>query len=146
MMNRALKLLHFEVRGINSAVYVLAVCAFLSSLMALLRDRLLAHTFGASTTLDLYYAAFRIPDFLFVALGALVSVYVLIPELARRDDAEQKNYIDTVFFGFSLLAVGAGVIAAILAPLILAHLFPRFVEAGNLSALVSLTPIMLRYA
>ena len=63
-----------------------------------------AHTFGAGTELDIYYAAFRIPDILFVATGALVSVYVLIPELARRSSAEQKNYIDTVLVGFSVLS------------------------------------------
>src|SRR3989344_2712386 len=111
MMNRVLRLLSFEVRGVQSAVYVLAVFALLSSLLALFRDRLLAGAFGAGTELDLYYAAFRIPDFLFVALGALVSVYVLIPELARRDLGAQKNYIDTVIVGFSVLAVCARSVA-----------------------------------
>jgi putative peptidoglycan lipid II flippase len=143
LTGRVLRLLSLEVRGINSAVYVLAVFALLSSLLALLRDRLLAHTFGAGTELDLYYAAFRIPDFLFVALGALVSVYVLIPELSRRDSNAQKDYIDTVFVGFSILAVCAGIVAAIIAPRLLSYLFPQFVEAGYLPTLVSLTRIML---
>ena len=142
-MNRVLRLLSFEVRGVQSAVYVLAVFALLSSLLALFRDRLLAGAFGAGTELDLYYAAFRIPDFLFVALGALVSVYVLIPELARRDLGAQKNYIDTVIVGFSVLAVCAGSVAALFAPRLLSYLFPHFVEAGFLTTLVSLTRIML---
>src|SRR3990167_11063649 len=110
MITAGLKFLSSEVRGLQSAVYVLATFAFLSSLLALLRDRLLAASFGAGAELDLYYAAFRIPDFLFVALGALVSVYVLIPELARRDAEAQKSYIDTVFLGFSVLAVVAGTV------------------------------------
>ncbi|MDO8481658.1 MAG: lipid II flippase MurJ [bacterium] len=143
MMKRVLQLLNFEVRGINSAVYVLALFALLSSLLALLRDRLLAHTFGASTALDLYYAAFRIPDFVFVALGALVSVYVLIPELARRDRDSQYSYIDTIFLGFSILAVCVGAVAALIAPWLLSYLFPNFVDAGFLPTLVSLTRIML---
>lgn len=143
MMKRALQFLSTEVLGIHSAVYVLAVFALLSSLLALFRDRLLAYTFGAGAELDLYYAAFRIPDFLFVALGALVSVYVIIPELARRDSEGQKNYIDTVFFGFSVLAVFAGTVTAIFSPQLLAHLFPQFVTAGHLPLLVSLTRIML---
>lgn len=143
MMNRVLKLLSSEVRGIHSAVYVLAAFALLSSLLALLRDRLLAHAFGAGVELDLYYAAFRIPDFVFVALGALVSVYVLIPELARRDTEAQKDYLDTVFVGFSILAICVGSVAALIAPQLLAYLFPRFVDAGFLPTLVSLTRIML---
>src|SRR3989338_1586962 len=143
LTRRVLHILSSEVRGMHSAVYVLAVFALLSSLLALLRDRLLAGTFGAGVDLDLYYAAFRIPDFLFVALGALVSVYVIIPELARRDAEKQKDYIDTVFLGFSILAVCAGTVAAVIAPRLLAHLFPQFVDAGYLSTLTSLTRIML---
>ena len=53
-----------EVRGMHEAAYVLGGAALLSQLLALVRDRLLAATFGASHTLDLYYAAFRVPDFL----------------------------------------------------------------------------------
>lgn len=142
-MNRVLQLLSFEVRGAQSAVYVLAVFALLSSLLALFRDRLLAGAFGAGMALDLYYAAFRIPDFVFVALGALVSVYVLIPELARRDTQAQREYIDTIVLGFSILAVCAGSVAALFAPRLLSYLFPHFVEAGFLTTLVSLTRIML---
>ena len=94
-MFRLFRYLSAEVRGLQAAAYVLASAALLSSLLALARDRLLAHTFGAGTTLDLYYAAFRIPDLIFVATGALVSVYILIPELARRSEYDQKKYLDT---------------------------------------------------
>lgn len=132
-----------EVRGLQAAVYVLAISALLSSVLALLRDRLLAHVFGASTTLDIYYAAFRIPDFLFVATGALVSVYILIPELARRVPEEQKKYIDTILVGFSLLAIFLSTFAALAAPFILSHLFPQLVTQGHLPTLVALTRLML---
>lgn len=143
LVRGGLQFLTDEVRGLQSAVYVLAAFAFLSSLLALARDRLLANAFGAGTELDLYYAAFRIPDFIFVALGALVSVYILIPELSRRDDASQKSYIDTIVAGFSILAVFIGVVAALLAPRILSALFPQFADSGLLPTLVTLTRIML---
>ena len=137
------RFLSSEVRGLEAAVYVLAACAVLSSVLGLVRDRLFAHTFGAGTELDLYYAAFRIPDVLFVATGALVSVYVLIPELARRSDAEQKDFIDTVLVGFSVLSSLFAVIAAIFAPYILQTLFPQLTLSGHLPALVGLTRILL---
>ncbi len=143
MMNRALRLLSYEVRGLHAAVYVIALSSLLSSLLALLRDRLLAHAFGASATLDIYYAAFRIPDLIFVATGALVSVYILIPELTRRSKEEQHEYIDTVLIGFSLVAVVASIIAALLAPAILSALFPEITAAGHLATLVGLTRLML---
>ncbi|MDO8514196.1 MAG: lipid II flippase MurJ [bacterium] len=143
MMNRALQLLSYEVRGLHAAVYMIAFSALLSSVLALLRDRMLAHTFGASATLDVYYAAFRIPDLIFVGTAALVSVYVLIPALARRSTEEQSEYIDTILIGFSFLAVLLSGIAALLAPFVLAHLFPQLSAGGYLDTLVSLTRIML---
>src|SRR3989338_2734080 len=143
LMRGGFRSLSSEVRGLEAAVYVLAGCAILSSLLGLLRDRLFAHTFGAGVELDIYYAAFRIPDILFVATGALVSVYVLIPELARRSSAEQKNYIDTILVGFSILSSLLAVIAAILAPSLLQMLFPQLTLSGHLPALVGLTRILL---
>ncbi len=139
----ALRFLSSEVRGLQAAASVLAMSALLSSLLALVRDRLLAHAFGASTTLDIYYAAFRIPDLIFVATGALVSVYMIIPELSRRSDESQRDYIDTIVAGFSALAVIVCGIAAVLAPSIVHMLFPQLIAQGHETVVVSMTRIML---
>ena len=45
-------------RGLHQAAYILAFFAFGSQILAIVRDRLLAHNFGAGIELDLYYAAF----------------------------------------------------------------------------------------
>ncbi len=132
-----------EVRGMHVAAYILGVSSLLSSLLALFRDRLFAHTFGAGIELDLYYAAFRIPDLLFVALGALVSVYVLIPVLASRDEKGQREYIDTILVVFSLFAFFASAIAAYCAPALIAFLFPELATGDTLALLVFLTRILL---
>jgi len=79
MIKGILKKLHKEVDGLHDAAYLLAVFALGSHILALLRDRLFAHFFGAGATLDLYYAAFRIPDFIFVSVASMVSLFVLIP-------------------------------------------------------------------
>lgn len=139
----AFKYLSFEVRGLQAAAYVLAVAALLSSLLALVRDRLFAHAFGASTSLDIYYASFKIPDLIFVATGALVSVYILIPEIVKRTDAEQRKYIDTIVIGFSIFATIVAIIAAIFAPFLLERFFAPLAEAGHLPTLVMLTRILL---
>lgn len=142
-LRSGLQFLSSEIRGLQSAVSILAAAALFSSLLALVRDRLFAHVFGASTTLDIYYAAFRIPDFIFVILGALVSVYVLIPELAGRNAKEQQRYIDTMVVGFFVLSIGICGIAFIAAPFLLKTLFPQFAENGTLPHLVLLTRILL---
>ena len=66
MVRGVLNMVYKEVRGLHQAAYVLAFFAFGSQILALVRDRMLAHTFGAGYELDIYYAAFRIPDLLFV--------------------------------------------------------------------------------
>lgn len=142
MIQRVARLLSSEARTLERAVSILAAAALLSSFLALVRDRLFAHTFGAGIELDLYYAAFRIPDFLFVGIGALVSVYILIPELTRRGREGEKEYIDTVIIGFSILVCSASILAALFAPIILTLLFPHF-SGAHMDTLVLLTRIML---
>lgn len=137
-----LRFLSSEARTLERAVSILAASAFFSSLLALFRDRLLAHTFGAGIELDIYYAAFRIPDLLFVTFGTLVSVYILIPEFTRRAAEAQKRYIDTIVAGFSVLAVVTSVVLVFLAPSILRMLFPSF-AADEMEMLVTLTRILL---
>jgi putative peptidoglycan lipid II flippase len=140
---QALRFMQGEVRGLQAAASVLALSALLSSVLALVRDRLLAHTFGASTALDIYYASFRIPDLIFVALGALVSVYMIIPVLAARDETSQRNYIDTVISGFSLVAVIVCGLAAIFTPLIVQVIFPQLSIQGLGDEITTLTRILL---
>jgi putative peptidoglycan lipid II flippase len=141
--NRAFRFLSSEVRGLHAAAYVLAGSALLSSLLALVRDRLFAHLFGASATLDVYFASFRIPDLIFVAIGSLVSVYILIPELTRRSQSSQRDYIDTIIAGFSVLAVGVALIAMYCTPILMPRMFPQLAATGFTDQLVLLTRIML---
>lgn len=75
----------------NQAALVLAVFSVLSQLFGLLRDRLLATMVGPSAALDVYYAAFRIPDFIYNSFGILFSVTVLIPFIAEYLKEEKEG-------------------------------------------------------
>jgi putative peptidoglycan lipid II flippase len=141
----ALSFLTTEVRGLHAAAYILALSSLTSSILALLRDRLLAHLFGAGPQLDMYYAAFRIPDAVFIGIGALVSAYMLIPEIARRDEEGQKRYLDTIVVGYSALVAIVAAGAAFAAPAILTNFFP-FLAATNLEELIFLSRILLLQA
>jgi len=143
--NWALSFLTTEVRGLHAAAYILALSSLTSSILALLRDRLLAHLFGAGPQLDMYYAAFRIPDAVFIGIGALVSAYMLIPEIARRDEEGQKRYLDTIIVGYSALVAVVASLAAVAAPAILTRFFP-LLAADNLAELTSLSRILLLQA
>ena len=60
-------------KTIFSAAATVGFFSLVSRALGLFRDRLLASTFGAGGTLDAYYAAFRVPDFIFNLLVFLVG-------------------------------------------------------------------------
>ena len=80
-----------ETRGMHQAAYLLAAFALASQLLGLLRDRILAFAFGAGHTLDLYYAAFRVPDLLFATVASLFSIYALLPILSRLEEEQEGS-------------------------------------------------------
>ncbi len=135
-----------EIRGLHEAAYLLAGFAFLSQLLALVRDKLLAYTFGAGHALDIYYSAFRIPDLIFVSVGSLVSASVLLPffvERFEKGQAEGKRFSDSIFTVFFLLMIVASVIAFFLVPLLIPFLLPGFDNDPNLPDLILSSRILL---
>ena len=54
-----------ESKTIIGAATVVGILSFASRVVGFVRDRVLAGEFGAGDTLDVYYAAFKIPDLLF---------------------------------------------------------------------------------
>ena len=74
------KLLNNESRSIASAAVILGAASLISRLLGLIRDRVLAGQFGAGNELDIYYAAFRIPDLVYSLLvaGAISAGFIPI--------------------------------------------------------------------
>ena len=70
--------LNGPIGSITGAAAVIAVSSFISRILGLFRDRVLAGEFGAGETLDIYYAAFRIPDFVYNILifGSLSAAFI----------------------------------------------------------------------
>ncbi|MEI8224138.1 MAG: murein biosynthesis integral membrane protein MurJ [bacterium] len=149
MVSRFFKLLNRQSHGINEAALLLGLFTFVSQLLGLVRDRLLATYLGAGAHLDLYYAAFKIPDFLYVSVATLAAITVLLPYLTQkygegdaqgRDNAQQfLNQIFTVLLGFLVLL---SVILFIAMPWLAKLVAPGF-SASELSTLVGLSRIML---
>ncbi len=97
----------------HEAAYVLAAFALCSQLLALVRDHLLASAFGASHTLDLYYAAFRIPDFLFATVASLLSLYALLPVLSKLEQESEAKMVGFLRQALFLFFVGMGAISLV---------------------------------
>jgi putative peptidoglycan lipid II flippase len=145
MVKRVFNFVYREVRGLHQAAYILALFAFGSQILAVIRDRLLAHTFGAGAELDLYYAAFRIPDLLFVLFASVLSIYVLLPFVNRYTQidipASGAEVLSQVFTVFLYVYVAVAAILALTAPLYVPYLFPGF--ASEYESLVTLMRVLL---
>ena len=108
MVKKLINLFNTEIAGVHNAAFLLGGFALLSQVIALLRDRLLASIFGAGIELDIYYAAFKIPDVLFVTVASLVSVSVLVPFIVKSDAKGKRDVgrlINTAFTFFFALVV-----------------------------------------
>ncbi|MES2668217.1 MAG: lipid II flippase MurJ [Patescibacteria group bacterium] len=142
MVRKILTSLTAPVRGLHQAAYVLAGLTLASQALALLRDRLFAHSFGAGGVLDLYYAAFKVPDLVFALVASVVSAYVLIPRIASGTKADSRELISQAA---TFLFVAAGIIClvtAAAAPWLLPLLFPT-AAAQDPEGFVTLTRILL---
>ena len=71
---------NLQTKDINLAAFILGFTSVISAILGLVRDRLLAGTFGAGDELDIYYTAFRLPDFISMTLiiGAIGAAIIPI--------------------------------------------------------------------
>lgn len=125
---------------------LLAIFSLLSVLLGIFRDRLLSTMVGIGPVLDVYNAAFRVPDFLYALSLAFVTSGTVVPFLTVEDrrgqiiDSRHKLSSISLFFGgvISLCAV----IIAITLPLYAHSIVPGFSEE-QMSVFISVTRILL---
>jgi len=97
---------------ITAAAYVLAASSVISALLGLLRDRLLAGRFGAGEELDIYYAAFRIPNLVYgllVSGGVIAAFLPVFSQYMQRNKKEAWKLTSNslnVFLLFSIIICG----------------------------------------
>ena len=149
MPKRILNILNKESNGVQEAAILLGTLTLFSLILGLFRDKALAHFIGPSATLDVYYAAFRIPDFLYASIGSLVSITVHIPFLLEKmkhgehgDHTEARKFLSDIFTGFLVLMSGVALIAFIFMPLIARFVAPGF-SAAEMHQLIAISRIML---
>jgi putative peptidoglycan lipid II flippase len=126
--------------------FILAFTSGISYILGLLRDRVLAGTFGASDLLDTYQASFVIPDFIFNLLiaGALTTAFIPV----FTDLITRKKHDDAARLAGSVLAVGllvlitAAFFAAIFADPLTTFVAPGFHPEKH-AMHVTLTRVML---
>jgi putative peptidoglycan lipid II flippase len=152
-MEKIFRIFGKEYGSINQAALLLGFFAFLSQVLALFRDRFIAHFVGPSPSLDAYYAAFRVPDLIFICIASIASITVLIPFIMAKMNGEQvtkeaSKYLNDIFTVFFILMVLVSFIAFLLMPLLAPLIAPGFTpilqaKLAMLSRIMLLSPILM---
>lgn len=143
-MNGFNRFLNFETKTITFAAILLTASALGSRILGLFRDRLLAGKFGAGQELDIYWAAFRIPDFIYgiLIMGGIVATFLpIFSEYFEKDKKEAWKMTSNVLNCFFILLVFICGILAIFTPQILNLITPGF-SLEQKALTVQLTRIM----
>jgi len=136
---------------ISLAAGIISAASFLSFMLGLVRDRLLSGAFGVSNSLDAYYMAFRIPDFvaLVLMMGAIsVAIIPIFSEKLLHDKEKAFHYLSNfISVAIVVLLVVCGALF-ILAPYLISLIAPGFLPAKQettvmLTRIMFLSPLLL---
>ncbi|MDP2910685.1 MAG: murein biosynthesis integral membrane protein MurJ [bacterium] len=145
------RILNSQAKTINRAAVILAVSSLVSGILGLFRDRLLAGTFGAGNELDVYYAAFRIPDFISTVLvmGAISAAIIpIFSQYVVRSREEAWRFFSNLINVFLFCLIIISIFLIIFVPQILSVIAPGFSgdkkeSAVLLTRIMFLSPIIL---
>ncbi|MFH1474651.1 MAG: murein biosynthesis integral membrane protein MurJ [Chloroflexota bacterium] len=133
-------------RDLARAGMVVTGALFVSRILGWVRVAVIAASLGISRELDIYTAAFRIPDFLFqlVAAGALASAVIpTIAALVAADERDRAWRVVSTMATLLMLVLAVLLVAMFVAAPLLAPLIAPGFDAADLPRLVELTRILL---
>ncbi len=123
---------------------MIAASSLASRFLGVFRDRILAGEFGAGDTLDIYYAAFRVPDLIFnlLILGALsagfIPVFTSLIKHEKNEAWELESRVLNILGFAQVVLSGLGIIFA---PFLMKLITPGF-DAEKMALTVSLARVM----
>jgi putative peptidoglycan lipid II flippase len=139
-------------QSIAAGAIVVAFFGILSRILGLIRDRILAGNYGAGDDLDMYYAAFRLPDLMFelLVVGALGAAFIpIFSKLITKDDMKRAwQSANGVFLLIVVAMMLLAIIGIIAAPALMHLIVPGFPEEKmnqtvQLARIMFLSPIFL---
>ncbi|MBI2451415.1 MAG: murein biosynthesis integral membrane protein MurJ [Parcubacteria group bacterium] len=138
------KIFSFKTNIITSSAFILGASILISRILGIFRDRLLASEFGAGDALDIYYASFQIPDFIYNLIVAGIFSAAFLPifvDYWLKDKNEAWRLTNIVINVLAGILIIVSLILSLLAPVIMPVFFPGF-SAQKIQAVVKLSRIM----
>lgn len=116
------KILYKLSTTVTGGAIIIGSASIISRIVGLARDNLFAKFYGASATLDVYNAAFKIPDLIFniLVLGALSASFipVFLEVCQKKDKTEAWKTANAVLNILLLCLIALVIIGYFLAPII----------------------------
>lgn len=113
----------------HSSIYLIGFVSFFVYIFAFIRNWLLATSFGAGVDLDIYFAAFKIADVLYIVAASFVSAYALIPLFEKKYTESKEAFqsiLNAIFTIFACTLVFLSVFIFFLVPFIADSFFQTF--------------------
>ena len=132
-------------QSIASAALLLGAATVASSLLGVVRERLLVVTFGVGNSLDSYFAAFQVPNFAYNLLISATLSVAFIPvfcEFLHKDKEEAWRIANSIL---NLTIIAMGILAFIFflgAPWLVKLISPGF-SGDKYSLTVNLTRMLM---
>lgn len=130
---------------LGRATVIIGVLTLLSRMTGFLRDMLLAKNLGLSSQTDIYFTAFRVPDFIYnlLILGTLSAAFIPVFTKYYIKDKKEAWRIANSIFNISLVGVGLiSLMVFIFAGPLTKLIAPGF-KSEELSQTITLTRILL---
>ncbi|QXK91611.1 murein biosynthesis integral membrane protein MurJ [Neoehrlichia mikurensis] len=129
-------------------ILIFSFFTFISRILGLLRDIIIAYNLGAHELSDIFFVAFRLPNSFrtYFAEGAIS--YAFIPEYSIKliDKSLAKKFADNIFSGLTLILILVCTIIIIFSPQIFKVLIPGFSNhTDKLELVANLARIMMPY-
>lgn len=137
---------------IAGAALIVSVAGILSRILGLVRDRILASKFGAGDELDVYYAAFRVPDLIynFLIVGALSAAFIPIFTglITKKNTKKAWDLASGLLTLQVILVIAISLIFFLFAPALTRLITPGFPEekimhTAMLTRIMFLSPLFL---
>jgi len=138
------RVLNNKSKTIAAAAVVLGAASLISRFLGLVRDRILAGTFGAGDELDIYYAAFRIPDLVYslLVMGAISAGFIpVFINYLEKDKKGAWRLANNVLNLMTLSLIAVCALLIIFSSWLIKLVAPGFPE-DKLALVVNLTRVM----
>ena len=124
---------------------ILAFFSAASIVLGIFRDRLLAQVVGVGPMLDVYNAAFKIPDLVYGLLLSAVSAATVVPFITKikdNDDNDLASKFNSLFFFFGGALIACSALAATVVPYFADRVVPGF-DQYQVNYFITTTRILL---